>query len=242
MVFCLLLLQLAAGNHPSSLEDADEAFRRIEYQTALNAYTSLLSASPHRPDILWRLARVCVCIGETAEEPEQAIYFRNAEEYARQCIAIDSLSVEGHTWVAAALGYIAYHAGKSEQVRLAWEILSEADRSIVLDPRNDAAYSIKGSVYRALGSASWLERQLAQLFIGKLPPGGYDEGEEALRQAIALAPDVMRHHYELGVLYIDWGKKEEAKKCLQRARELPVRVGIDRPRLEKTKELLKNLE
>jgi hypothetical protein len=35
---------------------------------------------------------------------------------------------------------------------------------------------------------------------------------------------------------------EESKASLGRARELPVRVGIDRPRLEKIKELLGTLE
>lgn len=242
MVFCLLLLQLATGNHPVGVDSADDAFRRIDYQTALEGYTILLQANPDRPDILWRLARVTVCNGETAEEPRRGEYFRSGEQYARQCIALDSMSVEGHTWLAAALGYIAYYSDKSEQVRLAWEILKEADRAIQLNPQNDAAYSIKGSVYRALGGASWIERQLAQLFYGKLPPGGYEDGEQALKQAIALAPDVMRHHYELGVLYRDWGKMEEAKKSLERARELPVRVGIDRPRLEMIRELLATLE
>jgi tetratricopeptide (TPR) repeat protein len=242
MVFCLLLLQLMSGNHSAGLDSADDAFRRIDYQTALESYTSLQPSNPHRPDLLWRLARVLVCMGETADEPRRGEYFKSGELYARQCIALDSMSVEGHTWLAAALGYIAYYSDKPDQVHLAWEILKEADRAIQLDPRNDAAYSIKGSVYRALGGASWIERQLAQLFYGKLPPGGYEEGEEALKKAIALAPDVMRHHYELGVLYRDWGKMEESKASLGRARELPVRVGIDRPRLEKIKELLGTLE
>jgi tetratricopeptide (TPR) repeat protein len=242
MYFCLLLFQLATGNHLVSVDSADDAFRRIDYQTALEGYTILQQANPNRPDLLWRLARVSVCMGETADGPRRGEYFKSGEQYARQCIALDSMSVEGHTWLAAALGYIAYYSDKSEQVRLAWEILKEADRAIQLDPRNDAAYSIKGSVYRALGGASWIERQLAQLFIGRLPPGGYEEGEEALKQAIAFAPDVMRHHYELGVLYRDWGKTEEAKKSLERARDLPVRVAIDRPRLETIKEVLATLE
>jgi hypothetical protein len=48
----------------------------------------------------------------------------------------------------------------------------------------------------------------------------------------------MRHHFELGILYIDMGRKEEARKALEKGATLPVRTAIDRPRLEKIKELL----
>ena len=59
-----------------------------------------------------------------------------------------------------------------------------------------------------------------------------------LKKAIDLAPDVMRHQYELGVLYLDMDRKEEARKVLQRAATLPIRVAIDRPRLKKIQEIL----
>jgi Flp pilus assembly protein TadD len=88
---------------------------------------------------------------------------------------------------------------------------------------------------------SWLQRQLAALFVGKVPRGGYEEAEAALQKAIALAPDVMRHQYELGILYIDMGRKDEARRILEHAATLPVRVSIDRPRLKKIQELLATL-
>jgi hypothetical protein len=48
----------------------------------------------------------------------------------------------------------------------------------------------------------------------------------------------MRHHYELGILYIDMGRKEEARRALETGAALPVRTAIDRPRLQKIRELL----
>ena len=92
-----------------------------------------------------------------------------------------------------------------------------------------------------MGNVSWLQRQLAAIFIGRIPQGGYEEAEEALKKAIALAPDVMRHHYELGILYIDMDRKEEARRILEYAATLPVKVAIDRPRLKKIRELLLGL-
>jgi len=242
MALCIFLFQLVTLGSNPALDAADQAFERIEYPVALAGYISLVREIPDDGAVLWRLARVYICMAEVADEPQRGMYLRRGEEYARKCIAADSMSAEGHTWLTAALGYIAFYGSKSEQVKLAWEILREADKAIELNPNNDAAFSIKGSLYRALGNAGWLERQLAQLFFGRLPDGGFEEGEAALLRAIALRPDVMRHAYELGVLYVDWRRKEEAKKVLIQARSLPVRVAIDRPRLVKIQELLSELE
>lgn len=52
----------------------------------------------------------------------------------------------------------------------------------------------------------------------------------------------MRHWYELGVLYIDWGKPEEARRALREAVGKDVRTAIDRPRKEKAQKLLRELE
>jgi Flp pilus assembly protein TadD len=114
----------------------------------------------------------------------------------------------------------------------------EAERAVELNPRDDAAWSILGSFYRAVGNVGWLERALASLFVGSVPRGGYSEAESALKKAIAIAPGIMRHHYELGILYIDMGRKEEARRALETGAALPVRTAIDRPRLQKIRELL----
>lgn len=237
----LLVLTLMFISTPSNVTAGDEAFYRIDYSAAIAAYESELKASPDDPELLWRLSRVYVCTGEVLENGEALAYFRRAEEYARRCLAIHPSHPQGHTWMAATLGYLALHAGMKEQVALSNRLYDEIQRAIALDANNDAAYSILGSLYRALGNVSWVQRQLAAVLFGPLPEGGFEEGEKALQKAIALAPDVMRHHYELGVLYLDWGRTEDARAALRTAELLPVRVAIDRPRLAKVKSLLSML-
>lgn len=219
----------------------DEAFLAMDYTQAVTLYNAALDQQPKDPDVLWRLARVFVCKGEVLEGEERTADCRKAEVYARKCIAQDSVSSEGHCWLAAALGYIALDATKSEQVKLSHDLLREANVAIALNPNNDAAYSIKGSLFRALGNVSWFQRQLATIFVGKVPQGGFEEAEEALKKAVALAPDVMRHQYELGILYIDMDRREEARKVLEHAATLPIKVAIDGPRLKKIQEFLTEL-
>ncbi len=241
IALCFLFASLFPEEPVSKLTAGDEAFLRMEYPAAIEFYNAALEQSLNDPELLWRLARVYVCKGEVHEGEQRASECKQAEVYARRCIEADSTKAQGHSWRAAALGYMALDAGKSEQVKLSYELLREVELAILLNPNDDAAYSIKGSFYRALGNVSWFQRQLAALFVGKVPNGGFVEAEAALKKAIALAPDVMRHQYELGILYIDMDRREEAKKALEHAATLHIKVAIDRPRLKKIQDLLVKL-
>jgi tetratricopeptide (TPR) repeat protein len=239
----LLLLGSLLSDDPSPVLTAgDDAFLSMNYPKAIRIYDDVLARFPDDPNILWRLARAYVCESEVLEGDKRTAECKEAERYALRCIAADSTKAEGHCWRAAALGYLALDAGKSDQVKLSRELLREVNLALKFNPDDDAAYSIKGSFYRAVGNVSWFQRQLAAIFIGKVPDGGYEEAEVALKKAVALAPDVMRHQYELGILYIDMGRNDEAKTILERAATLPIKVAIDRPRLEKIHELLRELE
>ena len=221
----------------------DQFFVRIEYPAAIEAYEGALLQSPGNAGVLWRFARVYVCMGEVLEEPADRVpLFKRAEAYARRSIGLDSLAAEGHTWLAGALGYLALDADIRDQVRLSRELLDETTQALRINPRDDGALSIRGSFYRALGNVGWLKRQLAGVFLGEIPDGGFPEAEVALLQAVALAPEIMRHHYELGVLYLDWERPEDARRALKQAAALQIRTAIDRPRKEKARRLLSELE
>lgn len=234
---------MAGGDRlPATLSAADEAFLRMDYPAAITSYEEFVHANPADPSVLWRLARAYVCYGEPFEDARRVELCKKGAEYARQCITLDPTISEGHTWLAGALGYLALDADMKRQTDLSFEILAETGKALALNPRDDAALSIRGSLFRALGNVSWIQRRLAGIFFGGIPQGGYKEAEESLKKAITIAPEVMRHYYELGVLYIDMGRPGDARAALEKVLTLPVRVAIDVPRQQKAAELLKTLE
>jgi tetratricopeptide (TPR) repeat protein len=229
----------AQSDGPLNVATGDAFFIQMQYSSAIRTYESLLSDSTQDPALLWRLSRAYVCVGEVEEDaPQRTAAMKKAEAFARTCIAADPRNWEGHTWLGAALGYLALETGVQEQIALSRELLRETDVALSLNPQNDIALSIRGSFFRALGNVGWFKRQMAKLFLGEIPDGGFVEAEKSLHEAIALAPDIMRHEYELGVLYMDMGRTREACEAFQRAALLPVRVAIDRPRLAKIRTFL----
>lgn len=230
LVCVLLVLGSSTSSSFSSLEHGDQEFAVRNYPLALAVYDSALTTSKDSAGVLWRLARVYVCIADVAPEDRRLELYQKAEACAVRSISADSTKSEGYTWRAAALGNVAMFEGSKAKVRLCTVIKQELDRAIALNPRDDIAFSILGSFYRALGNVSWFERQLAALFLGDLPEGGYDESERALRQAITLAPRVIRHHFELGMLYQELNRDEEALAEYRQVLALPLFLASDAAR------------
>ncbi len=219
----------------SALINGDAAFLRQEYTDAITVYESALPSSSDKAELLWRIARCYISIGDVAAKEEREQYYRKAETYATNAVKEDSLNSDAHCWRAVSLGYIAIYEGARTKVRLCSDIKRELDLAIHLNPNNDVAYSILGTFYRTLGKVGWIEKQLANLLLGGLPPGGFPEAERALKKAVEIAPNIIRHRFELGQLYLDMERNEEAKKIFQSAIDLPPILASDRQRIERMK-------
>jgi len=234
------LLILLIGNNPT-IKEGDDAFVQQRYREAIIMYEAALQTSADKAEILWRLSRCYVSLGDVAKKEERENYYRNAETYANRAVQEDSLNSDAHCWRAISIGYVAMYEGVRAKVQRANEIKRALDIALQLNPKNDVAYSVLGTFYRALGNVSWMEKQLASLLLGGLPPGGFPEAERALKKAIELAPTIIRHRFELGQLYLDMGKPEEAKKVFENAILLPQVLASDARRVERMKRKLAEL-
>ncbi|MBP1648800.1 MAG: hypothetical protein H6Q30_2245 [Bacteroidetes bacterium] len=229
MTMALLVLQLLIlpVSLAPAVENGDREFSGIRYAAAETFYHAALASGSDSSEALWRLARLYVCMADVSTGDRKLGLYRQAESFADRCLMADSMSSEGHTWRAAALGNIAMFEGSKMKVKLCHAIKKELDESIRLNPDDDIAWSILGSFYMALGSVSWLERRLAAIFLGSLPDGGYEDAELALLKAVDLSPQIIRHHAELGDLYMRQNRNREALIEFRQVMSLPVRLAND---------------
>jgi tetratricopeptide (TPR) repeat protein len=216
------------------LYPGDEAFMRMDYARAARQYDSVLQSASPNANLFWRLTRLHIAMGDVSEGTERESHYERALEYARRCTALDSMNSEGYAWYAAALGSAAMDVGARRKIEVAKEIKRSLERAIQLNPNNDIAWSILGTFYRSLGGISWIERQLATLLLGRIPDGGYEESEDAFRRAILIAPGIVRHRYELALLYDETDRPAEAAEQYRQCTLLPQQMASDRSRREKS--------
>ncbi len=224
MVLQLLVLPVSLA---PTVEKGDREFSDIRYPAAEAFYHAALASGSDSSEALWRLARLYVCMADVSTREKKLGLYRQAESFADRCLMADSMSSEGHTWRAAALGNIAMFEGSKMKVKLCHAIKKDLDESIRLNPGDDIAWSILGSFYLALGNVSWFERRLAAIFLDSLPEGGYDEAERALKKAVDLSPRIIRHHAELGDLYMRQNRNREALMEFRQVISLPARLAND---------------
>ena len=237
----VISLFLTVGT-PNSFALEEGALLHTDFSGAMALYDSLLAQRPDDADVLWRMERVTVLIGDMAPAAGREEYYRRAESFARRSLAADSTLPDGHAWLAAALGQLSPFEGPGTKVRYAHEIKLHLDAALRLNPDDDAARFILGSYYHALGQVEWWARDLASVLYGGLPPGGFTEAEPELQRAIALAPQMIRYRHELALLYLDMNRKEEARWVLQEAASLTPCLMSDSLTLHEIETLLASLD
>jgi len=230
------LLSSSAQSKPGSsyIEQGDRLFEQMKYKEAVAAY----APDSNMAEAQWKMARAYICYADIIKTNRE-YYYNKATMAARRCIQMDPRNGAAHSWLAAALGNMAVYQGSRTKVMLCNEIKKELDIAIAINPNDDIALSILGSFYRVLGDISWLERNLATLFLGGIPPGGYEDSEKYFFRAIKVSPNTMRHWFELGLLYKSWGKEDKEKDAFLKAQKCPVKMASDKDRLDLIAKYLK---
>jgi tetratricopeptide (TPR) repeat protein len=220
------------------IKKGDELFLLMKYEEAIVWYNK----EPENPVAQYKISAAYVCMADMASGDVKKQHIANAELAARKSLKLNPDLSEGHTWLAASLGHKALFEGSKTKVLLCNEVKSELEKATKLNPNNHLAYSIMGTFYRALGNVSWVERKLAEVFIGTLPSGGYKESEAAFLKAIKLSPKTVRNWYELGLLYSDWDKEDLVIKIFTEGSKLQPEVESDKKRIKAMKEYLDDNE
>lgn len=199
--------------------ESDRLFENRKYSSSLKMLEDASARFPNETEILWRLANHMINEGDASKGNDklQETYYRRSVRYAESAVRADGRNPYAHALLAAAYGSYAMFAGGKEKVKLANKIRDELDIALRLDPRNQYAHTIYGTWHREVAEVSWVERQLANTFLGSLPEASLKESIDHLKNAIKEAPGVLRHHYELGLTYIASDQQELAAQSFRRA-------------------------
>jgi tetratricopeptide (TPR) repeat protein len=131
--------------------------------------------------------------------------------------------------------------GNKEQVDASPKIKESVDRTLQLNPKNDNAWHILGRWNRVLADISPVKRLLAGALYGNLPVTTYEAAEKCLLKAIALNPNRIMHHIELGRIYAAMGRKEEARKVVEKGLSMQNKEKDDAEMKTIGQELLKKI-
>jgi tetratricopeptide (TPR) repeat protein len=212
------------------LKKGDVHDRKFQPKEALEYYLPAEKAEPNNPKILLRIARQYRHLMPDSHSKWEKLKLGGlALSYAQRAVAAAPNDAEAHTSVAVSYGKLLPLQGAREQAQASAKIKASVDRALQIDPSNDTALNVLGRWHRILADVSPVKRALAPLVAGKLPKGSNDEAVRVLQKAVSINPKRPMHHIELGRVYAQMDRKEEARQAIQRGLSLP---NMDRDDVE----------
>jgi len=217
----------------------DEQYQPKE---ALEYFLPAEKLEPNNVELLIRIARQYRhLMSDTSAKKEKLRLGYISLGFAQRAAELAPKNSEAQLSPAISYGKMLPYMSGKDQVNASPRIKTAVDRTLQLDPDNDTAWHILGRWNRVLANVGGVKRVLAKALYGELPATTNEAAEKCLLKAIALNPNRLMHYVELGRLYAQMGRKEEAKKNIQKALAMPNKDHDDAEMKEIGKELLKKL-
>ena len=244
VVFVLLLVEIAsAAESADSLIDKGKVFeRKFKANEALPLYLSAEKIEPKNPDLLVRIARQYRYLMTDASDTQEKLRLGHlALDYSVRAAECGPKDCDAQLAPAITLGKMLPYMPTKEQVTASPRIKESVDKALAIDPKNDNAWHILGRWNRVLAEISGAKRFLAGMIYGDLPKGSFEEAERAMKKAIALNPNRLMHYIELGRIYAQMGRKEEAKELINKGLGMPDAEKDDPETKQRARETLAKL-
>ena len=241
---------LLSGRLVSAAESADElmekgkAFeQKFDAKDALPLYLEAEKLEPKNCQILVRIARQYRYLMTDASGKEEKLRLGNlAQNYSERAAAACPNDCDAQLAPAITLGKMLPYMPTKQQISSTPKIKASAEKALQINPDNDTAWHILGRWNRVLAEVSTAKRYVANmLFMGKLPKGSNEEAERDMKKALALNPKRLMHYIELGRIYAQMGRKDDARQYINKGLAMPNMEKDDPETKERGRETLQKL-
>ena len=207
---------------PALMAKGDEFDKRLQAKEALEYYMPANKLQPDNVDILVRIARQYRHLMADAPTKKEKLRLGAVSlEYANRAATLAPKNAEAQLSPAISYGKMLPFMGSKDQVNAAPRIKAAVDRALELDPTNDNAWHILGRWNRVLADVNAVKRALAKALYGGLPVTTNEAAEKCLLKAIEINPNRLIHYIELGHVYVQMGRKEDARKYIKKGLAIP---------------------
>ncbi len=220
--FCLTATGLRAQTADELIRQADVHDVALQPDQALPLYLQAEKMDPNNSRVLVRIARQYRHLMPEAKGKSEKLRLGNlALAYGERAAKLSPKDSDAQLSAAISYGKMLPYLGTKEQMEASKRIKASADKAIELDSRNDLAWHIVGRWHRVLAEVGSIKRALAALVYDKLPEASNEDAEKCFVKAIAINPNRLMHHIELGIVYARMGKNAEAKQCIEKGLAMP---------------------
>ena len=215
----------------------------FDNKKALEKYTEAFSLSPNHYEILWRLSRTYVDIGEhlpdktDAEKDKQLEYYEKSVDFAQKAIAANPNGAMGYTREAIAKGRIALFKGPFKAPGLVKQTKADCEKAISLNPSDATAYYVLGRSH-----AKVMEKPGFVRWAAGLDWASMDDAIKNYEKSIELRPNFIMYRLDCAKAYIEMDEYKKAREHLTKIATLPTEDEDDDVFRKEALELLNTIK
>lgn len=222
---CIALVAFAGNAHSADwVARGDQLDRQFKSAEALAAYQQAEASRPDDPQLQRKIAKQYVEM--VLDAPSHKEKVRLAElgyGYAQRAKRLASGDADVRLTVAIAAGRLAFVTGEPRRkIELSGVTRDEAQAALRIRPRHALAWHCVGRWHYEMARLNPLLRLIAESIYGGLPQASQEEAIRHLAKAVELEPGNALFRAELGRAYLAAGRKDEARRELQKSLALPL--------------------
>ena len=167
-------------------------------QKKLEAYDMLQTKFrnfPENPEILWRLARSLVIVGELEERQGNREKKREALEkglnLTEKCLELNS-SADGHKWFAIISGMLGQYQSVGDKIKGGYLFKEHIEKAIQIRPCESSLHHLLGRWSFEVSQLGWVERKAASAFFGTPPTSTVEDSLKCFMRADELEDNVWK--------------------------------------------------
>jgi len=208
------------------LKQGDQFVTEFQNQKALDTYLKAEKIAPNNWEVLWRISRAYVDLGEKmpektdAQKDEQEKVYNKAFDYANKSVKNGLGQSITYVRRAIANGRIALFQGVFSAVGTVNDVKEDCDKAIQLG--NGGNY-VQGLAHYVLGRTHL--KVCEKSYLVRLPIGlGWGDTEDAvklLETAVKFKPNFRMFLFELAKAYVEEDEYDKAKETLKKVEKAP---------------------
>ena len=196
--------------------------KTFENQKAFDMYNEAFSLSPNDYEILWRLSRTYVDIGEhlpiktDAEKQKQLEFYEKSLDFAKKATTANPKGAMGYTREAIANGRIALFRGIWDALDLVKQTKADCEKAISLDAAEATAYYVLGRT-----NAKVCEKPKFIRWPLGLGWANMDDAIKNYEKSIELRPNFIMYRLDCARAYVEMDEYGKAREHLTKISTLP---------------------
>ncbi len=245
--FFLFTLILSAQDINQLLDDSEKYYKEFNNEKQLELLQKAEKIDPNNWEVVWRLSRVYVDLGEkmpsstSAQEDAQIATYQTALEYAEKAVKLGSDKSISYLRRAIANGRIALFKGIFSVAGVVNSVRTDVEKAIQLNNGGNIAQGISHYVLGRTHAKTSEKWKPARSVLGL----GWADNEIAIaeyKKAIQLHPTYIMFYVDYAISLIREDEYETARTMLNKALTSPKQHQDDDKRIAEAKKLLNDIK